>query len=223
MKLYFLDSFPTYAATTTGDLSNLVTALADPTTATNAAMLDRIAAKIPDFVQSDTGEPLEFYFYDNATNISSWSTNSNIAVAVGLGDMDPKLEDTFASAASLTVSSNARVATLDLNTTELREKLAREQALSIGPFIRPPRAICSLQVRKSTAGVTKTVALVPVGVSAGVLSVQPAPMSDLVYTATIPATSSSSGTAGQWTYDTDYFYLCVAANTWRRFSLNDWA
>lgn len=223
MKLYFYTAAPTYAATTTGDLANLVTAFADPTTDTNAATLDRIMGKIPDLVQSDTGEPLEFYFYDDASNIASWSTDSNVSVTVGLGDLDPKLEDTYASVTGLTVSSNARVATFDLNTTELRDKLASVEGTVVGPFVRPPRAVCVLQVRKTTGGVTKTVAMLPVGVSAGVLSVQPAPMSELVYTATVPATSSSTGTTGQWSYDTDYFYLCVAANTWRRFPLNDWA
>lgn len=38
-----------------------------------------------------------------------------------------------------------------------------------------------------------------------------------------PANSGSAGTAGQVAYDDSYFYVCVAANTWRRAPLNDWA
>lgn len=38
-----------------------------------------------------------------------------------------------------------------------------------------------------------------------------------------PASSSSSGTAGQIAYDDEYFYVCIAANTWRRTPINDWA
>jgi hypothetical protein len=35
--------------------------------------------------------------------------------------------------------------------------------------------------------------------------------------ASVPASSSSSGTAGQIAYDSDAFYVCTATNTWRRF------
>lgn len=40
---------------------------------------------------------------------------------------------------------------------------------------------------------------------------------------TVPASSGAAGTAGQMAYDSDYLYVCVAANTWRRIALNDWA
>ena len=223
MKLYFYTAAPQYAATTTADLANIVTAFADPTTDANAAILDRVSGKIPELVQSDTGDPLEFYFYDDASNLASWSTDANVTVAVAIGDLDPLLQKTYAVVSPLTVSSNARVATFDLNTTELSQKLATVRAQQIGPFVRPPRTTLTLQVRKTTGGVTKTVAMIPVGVSAGVLSASPAPMSELVYTATVPATSTSTGASGQWSYDADYFYLAVSANTWRRFPLNDWA
>lgn len=39
----------------------------------------------------------------------------------------------------------------------------------------------------------------------------------------VPATSTSAGTAGQMAYDNDYLYVCVANATWRRVALNDWA
>jgi hypothetical protein len=37
---------------------------------------------------------------------------------------------------------------------------------------------------------------------------------------TAPATSSSTGTAGQVAYDSSYMYICVSANTWKRISLS---
>lgn len=40
--------------------------------------------------------------------------------------------------------------------------------------------------------------------------------------ASAPATSTSAGIAGQVAYDSDYFYVCVAANTWRRAPISDW-
>jgi hypothetical protein len=40
---------------------------------------------------------------------------------------------------------------------------------------------------------------------------------------TVPASSTASGTAGQIAYDNSYFYVCVAADTWRRVAINDWS
>lgn len=37
-----------------------------------------------------------------------------------------------------------------------------------------------------------------------------------------PATASSAGTAGQVAYDASYFYVCTAANTWKRTALSTW-
>lgn len=38
----------------------------------------------------------------------------------------------------------------------------------------------------------------------------------------VPASSTAPGTAGTCAYDADYFYVCVATDTWRRVALNDW-
>lgn len=40
--------------------------------------------------------------------------------------------------------------------------------------------------------------------------------------ASVPATSSSPGTAGQMAYDGSYFYVCTALNTWKRSALSSW-
>lgn len=37
-----------------------------------------------------------------------------------------------------------------------------------------------------------------------------------------PATASSSGNAGSIAYDSDYLYVCVAINTWKRVGLSTW-
>lgn len=37
-----------------------------------------------------------------------------------------------------------------------------------------------------------------------------------------PASASASGQPGQWSYDAEYYYICVAANTWLRTSLATW-
>ncbi len=37
-----------------------------------------------------------------------------------------------------------------------------------------------------------------------------------------PAATTSAGTAGQVAYDTGFFYVCIATNTWRRTALSTW-
>ena len=37
-----------------------------------------------------------------------------------------------------------------------------------------------------------------------------------------PASATASGTAGQIAYDADFFYVCVATNTWKRAALSSW-
>lgn len=41
----------------------------------------------------------------------------------------------------------------------------------------------------------------------------------LTLVATVPATSTSTGTTGHLAYDSDYLYLCVDTNTWVRTAL----
>jgi hypothetical protein len=41
-------------------------------------------------------------------------------------------------------------------------------------------------------------------------------------TASPPATATSAGSPGQIAYDSNYVYVCVAANTWKRASLGTW-
>ena len=38
----------------------------------------------------------------------------------------------------------------------------------------------------------------------------------------VPSTASSSGGKGEIAYDSDYIYVCVAANTWKRAALSTW-
>jgi hypothetical protein len=39
---------------------------------------------------------------------------------------------------------------------------------------------------------------------------------------TAPTSSTSSGEAGQMAYDANYFYVCVAFNSWKRVALSSW-
>ena len=48
-------------------------------------------------------------------------------------------------------------------------------------------------------------------------------MPDKLEFAAVPATASSTGTAGQIAYASGYLYVCVATNTWQRAELATWA
>lgn len=39
---------------------------------------------------------------------------------------------------------------------------------------------------------------------------------------TVPATTSTTGVVGQVTFDTDFIYVCIATNQWRRAALSAW-
>jgi len=39
----------------------------------------------------------------------------------------------------------------------------------------------------------------------------------------VPASATASGTAGQISYDSSYYYVCVATNTWVRTALSTWS
>ena len=38
----------------------------------------------------------------------------------------------------------------------------------------------------------------------------------------VPATASSAGMPGQFTWDTGFWYLCVGTNVWKRAALSSW-
>lgn len=43
-----------------------------------------------------------------------------------------------------------------------------------------------------------------------------------VTTAKTPATAAATGTAGQIAWDTNYIYVCVATDTWKRVAISTW-
>tara|TARA_R100001510_G_C7645580_1_gene202931 strand:- start:96 stop:350 length:255 start_codon:yes stop_codon:yes gene_type:complete len=45
---------------------------------------------------------------------------------------------------------------------------------------------------------------------------------DFMITSSVPATASSTGTAGTLAYDSSYLYVCVATNTWKRVAIASW-
>lgn len=45
---------------------------------------------------------------------------------------------------------------------------------------------------------------------------------NLIVSNTAPVTSSSNGVAGTIAFDSGFFYVCVANNTWKRSSLSNW-
>lgn len=39
---------------------------------------------------------------------------------------------------------------------------------------------------------------------------------------TVPASATATGTAGQWSYDSSYIYICIATDTWKRAAISTW-
>lgn len=175
MDIYLYSKTPdlTLAATTLADLQAMIAALADPSTAANAATLARVQGALQQMVQNDTGEPLRISSYDDASTLSSWITDTGTSLAVGLGDSDPAAINTYASTDAFTIASPYRTGNLALNTAQLANRLrifAPFSSISTGSRAG---GWLTLQVRKTTAGVTQTVGMIPLQVFAGVLSTTP--------------------------------------------------
>jgi hypothetical protein len=45
---------------------------------------------------------------------------------------------------------------------------------------------------------------------------------DLQLTTKTPASATATGTVGTITYDTDYIYICIATDTWKRVAISTW-
>lgn len=45
---------------------------------------------------------------------------------------------------------------------------------------------------------------------------------NLIVSNTVPANSSANGLTGTIAFDSDFFYVCVANNTWKRSTLSSW-
>lgn len=164
MTIYLVKGFLEYAATSLADAQALLTALADPSTEANAATIDRITDKIETLVQSDSGESITVVSIDDtAGTVSSWVTDAGTTVTVGLGFQDSTTTSTYAGPTTLAIAGNTRTGSLALNKTALRDAMfylsRNNRCLSL-----------TLQVQLTVSGATETVALLPVNVSAGVLS-----------------------------------------------------
>lgn len=170
MELHFISPYKDVAATSQADAALLAAALDNPATAANAATIARVTGKVETLVQNDSGEPLTIYHWTwSGTSLSaaSWVTDGSSTLAVGLGHAGPGASDTYASTISFSISGSSRVGTLALNTTALADALrthARTQESALG---------LRLHLRKTTAGVTETIGLLPVSVAPGVLSTSP--------------------------------------------------
>lgn len=183
MNLYFYTGAKGYAATTSADLALLVAALADPSTAANIATINRVTGKIGELVASDTGVPLYLYFSDDGTTYTSWSTSAATTLIVGLGDQDADRQDTVASTTSFSISGNARVGSLSLNTTEMQQRMREARSL----YGRNTSVQLVLHIRRTTGGVTESVGLLPITVNASVLPDTPEDLNATSYVTTATA------------------------------------
>ena len=54
-------------------------------------------------------------------------------------------------------------------------------------------------------------------------NVQIDPEGDIANIVDAPASATATGTMGQTAYDSNYFYVCIATNTWKRVALSTWS
>jgi hypothetical protein len=175
VTIYLVKGYLDVAATSVADAQALLGALADPAATDSGATIDRVTGKLDALVQSDSGEPLIISSVDDvAGTISSWVTDASTTLVVGLGDPDPAQAYLYASTLGLSISGNTRVGTLALNTVEL------ERAVSA---VRPFRPF-TLQIRKTTGGVTQTMGLLQVQVKQGVIEGEPSVIPEATYVET---------------------------------------
>jgi hypothetical protein len=174
VTIYLVKGYLDLAATTLADAQALLTALAEPADADNAAIIDKVTGKLETLVQSDSGEPLIISSIDDAAGtISSWVTDASTLLAIGLGDPDPNQGFAYASTTSFAISGNTRTGTLALNTTALTTRLAGNTTSRgiIAGLSAHSSSRYTLHLRKtSAAGSTETLALLTVRVLPGVLS-----------------------------------------------------
>lgn len=173
MDLYFYTGRLDLAATSLTDLQALIAALADQTTTTNAATIDRVTGKVGPLIQSDSGEALNLYFYSSTSTVASWVSDTATTLALGLGYADANTSWALSSTTQTSIVSGPpayRTATLALNTTRLRDELAKFVDVYGRARDLPP---IFLQIRKTTAGVSETVARLRIQVQPGVLTTSP--------------------------------------------------
>lgn len=53
-------------------------------------------------------------------------------------------------------------------------------------------------------------------------STKPIVNDGIMFQSHTPASATANGIAGQWSYDTNYIYICTATNTWKRIAIATW-
>lgn len=122
----------------------------------------------------------------------------------------------------LGLTQNTTLGTLDTNVVPGQElTLIIQQNTTGGYTFSLPANVTLLNgtffANRSASAVTE-IKLVYVSSTAGWYEISRAGTS---WTAP-PVTATSSGTSGQVAYDANYFYICVATNTWRRVAIAAW-
>lgn len=185
MTIYLVKGYLDVAATSLADAQALLGALADPADSDNAAIIDKVLGKLETLVQSDTGEPLTISSIDDvAGTYSSWVTDASTTLIAALGDPDTNNNSVYASTLSFAIVSSTRTGTLALNTTNLANAVQRGRCT--GPNGLQPSWF-TLQLQKTTNGVTETVAMLRVRVLPAIATSTPLGLDEPSYVATTTA------------------------------------
>lgn len=91
---------------------------------------------------------------------------------------------------------------------------------SIGHGIMASNTISSVLTNLGTVTITVNGSYLASG-SVAITALDPATQA-LISPSAVPANASATGTPGWFSYDTNYFYICVGTNKWQRVSTSTW-
>lgn len=145
--------------------------------------------------------------------VSGPSSSTATAFARWNGTSGNTLQDS-----SVTADSNGNISTPGNISVGVGSGKAGTAVFSAGAATACPSASFCLMAPSSIAA--SFLWTLPNADGSGVLGVTSDQLAILPGAVSAPATSSSACTAGQWANDGSYYYICVAANTWKRVALS---
>lgn len=145
-------------------------------------------------------------------NVSGPSSSTNTAFARWNGTTGNTLQDS-----QVTADSSGNISTPGNISAGVGSGKAGTAVFTAGTSVACPTGSFCLMA-PSTIGASFLWTL-PNADGAGILSVSSDQLSISPGSVSAPANSSASCTTGQWANDTNYYYVCIAANTWKRVAL----
>jgi hypothetical protein len=105
--------------------------------------------------------------------------------------------------------------------TDLNSLAVHDGTLAGGHPLMPSSSAQGIYYTPATGGAANILSVVGT-VTSTLVSVTNSGVPGLVLGTSTPTTSSATGTAGSIAWDSNYIYVCVATNTWKRVAISTW-